>query len=302
MARQDRPHKDPDMPATPSHRPTREGPLLVLALALVCAICIPLWQMTVARSGSDPSEYWKPDRIARLLLGPEQILSYICFVWACFILLGRWREVRRQRTAFNLNLLPTESGVCILPEDARLLKREVEARSARGGPFLLANMIRLALGKFAVSRSARDVSETVRSQADVDLGRMVSSMATVHYLAWAIPSIGFLGTVRGLAMSLTTNASSEEDVNRFITGATTHLNVAFDCTLVALALSLVLMFLLHTVQRDEEALVIDCQHYCLEHLIGRLYEVEPDHGHGGTLPGSQILAGPLSADVSPPHR
>src|SRR5262249_32202127 len=144
------PQKDSDMPATPSHRPTREGPLLVLALALVCAVCIPLWQMTVGRSG-EHTPYWTAGRVSRLLLGPEQILSYVCFVWAGFILLGRWREVRRQRTAFGLDLLPTESGVCILPEDARLLKRDVEARSARGGPFLLANMIRLALGKFAVS-------------------------------------------------------------------------------------------------------------------------------------------------------
>jgi hypothetical protein len=34
------------------------------------------------------------------------------------------------------------------------------------------------------------------------------------------------------------------------------------------------MFLLHSVQREEEALVIDCQQYCLEHLVNRLYEPE----------------------------
>jgi len=44
--------------------------------------------------------------------------------------------------------------------------------------------------------------------------------------------------------------------------------------LVALALSLLIMFLLHTVQREEEALVIDCQQYCLEHLVNRIYEPE----------------------------
>ena len=45
--------------------------------------------------------------------------------------------------------------------------------------------------------------------------------------------------------------------------------------LIALALSLPLMFLIHTVQREEEALVIDCQQYCLEHLVNRLYDLEP---------------------------
>ncbi len=67
----------------------------------------------------------------------------------------------------------------------------------------------------------------------------------------------------------------DEDLHTFMDEATRHLTVAFDCTLIALVLSLVLMFLLHSVQRDEEALVIDCQQYCLEHLVNRLYELEP---------------------------
>jgi hypothetical protein len=43
-------------------------------------------------------------------------------------------------------------------------------------------------------------------------------------------------------------------------------------TLIALALSLVVMFFLHSVQREEEALVLDCQQYCLEHLVSRLVD------------------------------
>src|SRR6516164_3365933 len=265
------------MALTPSHRPTREWPLLILALALVCAICIPLWQWSAGKgdAGNDWSK-WTPERLSRLFLGPEQIASYCCFTWAGFILLSRYLEVRRQRRAFELELLSTDVGVCILPEDARLLQRRVEQRAARGGPYLLANMIRLALGKYAVSRSGRDVSDTVRTQADVDLGRLVSSMATVHYLAWAIPAIGFLGTVRGLATSLTLGGQTQKEIAQFIKDATIHLNVAFDCTLVALALSIALMFLVHSVQRDEEALVIDCQQYCLEHLVTRLHDLGPD--------------------------
>ncbi|MGH9677800.1 MAG: MotA/TolQ/ExbB proton channel family protein, partial [Candidatus Acidiferrum sp.] len=193
----------------------------------------------------------------------------------------RWLEVRRQRRAFALDLLPTDVGVCILPEDARLLKRKVEHATSRGGPYILANMLKLALGKYAISRSGRDVSETVRMQADVDMGRLVSGMAMVHYLAWAIPAIGFLGTVRGLATSLTLGGETQREIADFIKQATNHLNIAFDCTLVALALSLVVMFMLHAVQRDEEALVIDCQQYCLEHLVSRLYDLEPEHANAG---------------------
>jgi hypothetical protein len=259
------------MAFTPSQRPTREWPLLILAVALVGAVCLPLWRWS-ADSQADPTVVkWTPERLGRLFIGPEQIACYCCTTWAAFILLGRYLEVRRQRRALHLDLLPPD--VCILPEDARLLQRRVEQHVGTGGPYILANMIKLALGKYAMSRSGRDVAETVRTQADVDLGRLVSSMALVHYLAWAIPAIGFLGTVRGLAGSLTLGGQTKMAFGQFIKEATSHLNVAFDCTLVALALSLLVMFLLHAVQREEESVVIDCQQYALEHLVNRLYEI-----------------------------
>lgn len=258
------------MTSSNSQRPTREWPLLVLALAMVFAVCIPLRQWFSAQPEGETAE-----RMGRLFLGPEQIASYCCFVWAGLILLSRYWELSRQRRAFSLALLPIEEGTRILPEDARPLQRRVEQLAARGGPYILANLIRMALGKYAVSRSSRDVSETVKLQAEVDLGRLVTSMATTHYLAWAIPAIGFLGTVRGLAMSLSMAGDTQSSIPAFLGQATRHLNVAFDCTLVALALSLVLMFLVHSVQRDEEALIIDCQQYCLENLVNRLYDAEP---------------------------
>jgi hypothetical protein len=261
------------MALTPSQRPTREWPLLLLALLLVSSVCLPLWQTLSGNVEDNAFANWDAERWGRLLFGPEQIACYCCFTWGGLILLSRYLEVRRQRRAFALGLLPTEEGVRILPEDARPLLRKLEEINARRGPFILANLIRLALGKYAVSRSGQEVSETVRTQAEVDQGRLVASMATVHYLAWAIPSIGFLGTVRGLAGCLTT-AGSKAETDVFIEKATRHLTVAFDCTLVALILSLAIMFLLHSVQREEEALVIDCQQYCLEHLVTRLYEPE----------------------------
>src|SRR5438128_3449600 len=269
------------MAITRTQRQTREWPLLVLALALVCAICIPLWQWSSGgQTGGDLWSRWTPERLGRLLLGPEQIACYFAFTWAGFILLSRYLEVLRQRRAFRLGLLPTDEGVRILPEDARPLQRRVEQLGARGGPYILANMIRVALAKYAVSRSSQDVSDTVRTQAEVDLGRLVTGVATVHYLAWAIPALGFLGTVRGLSGGLSMAGKvGDTDLHSFIDLATRHLTVAFDCTLVALVLSLALMFLLHSVQRDEEAVVIDCQQYCLEHMVNRLYELEPVAQH-----------------------
>jgi biopolymer transport protein ExbB/TolQ len=275
------------MPLTPSQRPTREWPLLIFTLILVGVIVYPLWN---AFAGPNSVESWltvTPERWAKLLLGPEQIACYCCFVWGLLIFLGRYWETRRQRGAFALGLLSTEEGTRILPEDARPLQRQLDQLTSRHGPFILANMIRAGLSKLALSRSSLDVRETLKTQADVDLGRLISSMATMNYLAWAIPAIGFFGTVRGLAGSMTLAGEGGEQLRI----ATQHLTIAFDCTLVALGLSLISMFFIHTLQREEESLVIDCQQYCLEHLVNRLYEPDlsvsaPIIAHGMDVPAS----------------
>ncbi len=258
-----------------SHKPAREWLWLVVALVVVAALAAPFWEtFTGARAREDWAK-WDADRVTRLFIGPEQVLCYVCAVWAALILQSRYREVLRQRRAFGLELLPTEEGARILPEDARPLARKVEQVTA-GRPYILANMIRLGLGKFAISKSAPDVGEVVRNQADVELSRLVTGMSTVNYLAWAIPAIGFVGTVRGLGGAFGANAPQ---IEVFTQQAKDQLKIAFDCTLVALLLSLVVMYFIHALQRAEETLVTDAQQYCQEHLLLRLYDPSHEGSH-----------------------
>jgi biopolymer transport protein ExbB/TolQ len=272
------------MALTPSQRPTREWPLFFLALLVVGCVVYPLWQ----NYAGNADETWlnmPPERWAKLLLGPEQIACYCAFAWCTLIFLSRYGEMRRQRRGFKLGFLPTDDGARILPEDARPLQRSLDQLTASQGPFILANMIRAGLAKLSLSGSSVDVRETLKTQAETDFGRLVSSMSTMNYLAWAIPAIGFFGTVRGLAGSMTLAGQGGEQL-RIATG---HLTVAFDCTLVALGLSLVSMFFIHALQRAEESLVIDCQQYCLEHLVNRIYEADLEAGP--ELASSEMMAG-----------
>ena len=108
------------------------------------------------------------------------------------------------------------------------------------------------------------------------------------------PAIGFFGTVRGLASSMTL----AEGGGAALREATKHLTVAFDCTLVALALSLVIMFVIHMLQREEESLMIDCQQYCLEHLVNRLYEPEVASAQGMNASAGNLMPGSLPERVA----
>jgi len=257
-----------------NNKAIKELPRLMIALVLVGGISITLISYCMPGQFSFSSDKWNQQRLLKLLLGPEQIVCYIAFTWALLILFAKKTEVLRQSEAFSLNLLSQDSSHRILPEEARLLQRKIADQAKDTGPFILSQLLETALNRFGITKSSSDVVDAVKMQSDVVIDRMVTSMSTVNYLAWSLPAIGFLGTVRGLAGSLSMGGDTDKAIGSFIKEATSHLNVAFDCTLVALALSIVLMFFLQVIQKDEENLVLDCKQYCLDNLVAKL-----DDGH-----------------------
>ena len=89
----------------------------------------------------------------------------------------------------------------------------------------------------------------------------------IRYIAWAIPSIGFLGTVRGIGQAL---GQAHKAVEGDITGVTQSLGVAFNSTFVALLISILIMFLLHQLQLAQERLALDAEEYCDVRLVRHL--------------------------------
>ena len=89
----------------------------------------------------------------------------------------------------------------------------------------------------------------------------------VRYIAWAIPSIGFIGTVRGIGEAL---SQAHKAVAGDIVGVTASLGVAFNSTFIALVISIIVVFLLHQLQLLQERLVLDSHSYCDQNLLRHL--------------------------------
>ena len=89
----------------------------------------------------------------------------------------------------------------------------------------------------------------------------------IRYIAWAIPSIGFIGTVRGIGAAL---GVAHQAVDGDISGVTQSLGVAFNSTFIALLISIFLMFLVYQLQLLQERLVFDTEFYIDQHLITRM--------------------------------
>ena len=86
-------------------------------------------------------------------------------------------------------------------------------------------------------------------------------------------TLGFIGTVVGIAFALADAGQAEEfQDQQFLRDLTKNLAVAFYTTLLALIHSTVLVFSLHIAQAKEELALNRAGQYCLDNLINRLYE------------------------------
>ena len=94
----------------------------------------------------------------------------------------------------------------------------------------------------------------------------------LRYFAWFIPSMGFIGTVIGIADALSYAGQANPEDPQFLTIITSSLGFAFYTTLLALIMSSILVFLMHLSQGKEEGNVTSIGQYCLDNLINRLLE------------------------------
>ena len=209
-----------------------------------------------------------PERSAFVVIKDyEQEACFVLMLWAMSLMGYKALLTLRERRVLQLDLIPVNLGTSILPEDAREYSRPMQALPEEEQRFLLPRALLTALHRFRSSRNIQDVSNSIRATCETENERLDSELSLIRYIAWAIPSIGFLGTVRGIGQAL---AQAHQAAQGDIAGVTQSLGVAFNSTFVALLISIVVMFLVYQLQLAQERLVLDAESYCDTHLIQHL--------------------------------
>jgi biopolymer transport protein ExbB/TolQ len=220
--------------------------------------------MEMQASGAD----YVPQRSLSVVIRDlEQEACFILLIWALAIMGYKGRRTIQEQRILDRRLLDIPEGTSVLPEDAREYSRSLEALPAEEQDFLLPRTLLSALQRFATTGSIQAVSDTIKESCEVESDRLDSEMSMVRYIAWAIPSIGFIGTVRGIGDAL---GQAYKAVEGDISGVTVSLGVAFNSTFVALVLSIIIMFCLHQLQLSQERLVLDSQRYADKRLMRHL--------------------------------
>lgn len=124
------------------------------------------------------------------------------------------------------------------------------------------------LRRFKNTQNVQHASQAISESIETLAAQLESGNSMIRYFIWAIPSIGFIGTVRGIGSAL---AKAEEAVAGDISGMVDKLGLAFNSTLVSLMISIVLMYILHVLNNRQDEMVINTRKNCERHLLTRLH-------------------------------
>ncbi len=208
--------------------------------------------------------------------------NFLLFAWAMVILFFKSQMLRRQRQALLLNVLPWELGAEINADNVgsfidHLYKLPHALRDS-----MMVNRIRKALELFEVKQNNDSVAHMLESQSDIDSMRIGGSYTLIKAFFWAIPILGFIGTVIGLSHAIggmdLSNMEDIEAVKNSLGAVTGGLGTAFDATLLGLLLAMILNFPLNTMSKDEDDCLNEIDAFCNEVLLPRLND-------GGGLAG-----------------
>ncbi len=194
----------------------------------------------------------------------EQESCFILMFWALAIMGYKAMNTLKERKLLEIDLVPVAEGMRILPEDTREFARQVQQLPEENRRMLLPRALLNALQRFNSTKNIQDVSTSTHTICETEADQLESELSMIRYISWAIPSIGFIGTVRGIGEAL---AQADKAVQGDIAGVTQSLGVAFNSTYIALLISIFLMFLVHQLQLLQERLVFDSEIYCDDKLI-----------------------------------
>lgn len=208
-----------------------------------------------------------PRALVVILKDWEQEICIIMMLWGTFMILDKCFAILKDRYLFNVDLL---EGAAENEDDLAGMLATLDGLPDRIRNTPLVRTLTASLRRFLITENVQNTSETIDANVEALAVKQEAENSMVRYLIWAIPAIGFIGTVRGIGQAL---SQADQALAGDIAGMTESLGVAFNSTYVALLISIVLMFLLHQLQRLQDSMVTDTQEYCESFLLNRISTV-----------------------------
>ncbi len=191
---------------------------------------------------------------------------YVLFFWGIFVIIQKNGLVKHENLAI-LKLQKIWQSHTIISKRAEL--DNFRATMSHGDSTFhirntaLVQTLLFLIEHCLVTQTSQRVMELFSRRMTTLQNHAESSYHLLRYIAWGIPSLGFIGTVMGIGQALSYAGQAIENIDLIVQ----PLGVAFDTTFIALSESLILMFFIYYMQNKEESLINEIDLFCQENFI-----------------------------------
>jgi len=205
-----------------------------------------------------------PRDIFIILKDLEQEICLILFAWSIILCLQKYLEISSLNYLFEVDLFEDE-----LLDANKAVKylSEIEKLDSEIRTSALVEILGASLRRFALTRNIESAASAIEPALEIMSVKNENNLSVIRYISWAIPSIGFLGTVRGIGQAM---SQAKDAVGGDIGPMTSSLGVAFNSTFVALIISVILMMVLTYLQNEQDSQLVKIKDYTERYLISRI--------------------------------
>ncbi len=194
----------------------------------------------------------------------EQEICLILAIYCIVQILIRLYQLSREQYLFEVDFVGQVDGG---GDEFTQTLDELESLPSAISRSQLVETLKASLRRYRITADVQNTSDAIQTSVDALAMRLEADNTMLRYMIWAIPSIGFIGTVRGIGQAL---SQADQALAGDISEMTASLGIAFNSTFVALVISIFLMLLLHSLQRAQDRRLVDIQSYCEEFLLKRI--------------------------------
>ena len=205
-----------------------------------------------------------PRNFLILIKDIEQEICIILMFLGSYLIITKIIGLLSKKYLFNVDFLEDIEKNKISGKKA-LAELEKLPKEISSSPLI--QTLKASLRRYLITESVQNTSDAITVSVENLGSQLETDNSMIRYLIWAIPSIGFVGTVRGIGQALS-------DADKALAGdigfMAESLGIAFNSTFIALLISLLLMFLLHLLQRIQDQSLLEIQSYCETFLLNRI--------------------------------
>lgn len=225
--------------------------------------------------------------------GVIQAATFACFFICIFGIHALSQRIQQEESAYLAKLLPETEQYVLYPEDVNRIKLEAIEAEKRTGPRMLTDLVKQATTKFRADNSSGETLSIVETVSEMQRKSLEKEFWLISTCQTLIPTLGFLGTVWGMAAAILSMGQVKPVASAIATSGATagsvpapavptvssndiqvlidSMGTAFFTTIVAIVLGIIVSIMIKRLETRVEEFQTNMKRYVVENLVNRIH-------------------------------